>query len=405
MREFKNGATGVYDWLKKAANVIGCDNGFNPTSFYNYIFDDVPKVFATIGQDTTNTKLVCSIDCVGHTPIEEDDDNNREFLIDDVRKSDGSIFGGKSSSIAMDRFLHNDKRYFIHSFYDQRNSKIEYYIVIACNNCIAYTDVYHSTVSNISSQRIHILAPDNKTAQEASDYLINHGCNLIIPPETKKCRIGIAYKEYGDIATTNYDLIPTNAKIEANYNDDLPYDRIVDILKKDESALMLFYGTPGTGKSTLIKHLISHVDDINFVYFDSDLLFSIGNAALLNFALDNKNTVFIMEDCEKVLVDRKNDNPIMNTLLNITDGILGDCMRLKIICTFNTDLDSVDKALLRKGRLKLKYEFKPLSLEKTKALLPSATQPMSLADIYYETEENDFSKEPQRKSIGFGSSH
>ena len=167
----------------------------------------------------------------------------------------------------------------------------------------------------------------------------------------------------------------------------------------------MFYGTPGTGKSTLIKHIISHTDDVNFVYFDSDLLLSIGNAALLNFALDHKNTVFIMEDCEKILVDRKNDNPIMNTLLNITDGILGDCMKVKIICTFNTNLEEVDKALLRKGRLKLKYEFKPLALEKAKVLIPSATQPMSLADIYYSDEENDFSKEPQKKTIGFGTTH
>ena len=409
MRTFKNGADGVYEWLKKAAGVIGCNGPMNPSSYYHYIFEDMPRVIATIGQDTTNTKLVCSVDCIGQTTKKDAEAHKvsemESILGDEVFKSEENVFGGKSGVfIAMDRYLENDKHYFIHSFYSQRSGNIENYVVIACDNCIAFTEIYHSSSSNSTTRYIKVLAPDNETAHNAAAYLIGNGCDLIVPLETKKCRIGIAYKEYGDLSVSNYDIKPTNANIEDNYNDDLPYDRIVELLLKDESALMLFYGSPGTGKSTLIKHLITNLDGVNFVYFDSELLLSINNATLLNFALENKKTVFIMEDCEKALVDRKDDNPIMNSLLNITDGILGDCMRLKIICTFNTSLDDVDKALLRKGRLKLKYEFKPLALEKTRKHLPSATQAMSLADIYYAEEENDFSKK-QQKRIGFGTSH
>ena len=109
-----------------------------------------------------------------------------------------------------------------------------------------------------------------------------------------------------------------------------------------------------------------------------------------------------MEDCEKALTSRdKVYNPVMSTLLNLTDGIIADVLGIKLICTFNTNLNNIDKALLRKGRLSLKYEFKKLNAEKASKLLGrNITNEMSLADIYYDKEENDFSKKIERK-IGF----
>ena len=52
---------------------------------------------------------------------------------------------------------------------------------------------------------------------------------------------------------------------------------------------------------------------------------------------------------------------------------------------------------MREGRLSLIYEFKKLTLEKTKALLPDATEPMTLAQLYH-TEDNGNKTE---KKMGF----
>ena len=75
-----------------------------------------------------------------------------------------------------------------------------------------------------------------------------------------------------------------------------------------------------------------------------------------------------------------------------------------IICTFNTDLTAIDKALLRKGRLIAKYEFKELTIEKSKQLFESlghdvnVKEEMTLAEIYNFHEQTfDLS----RKRIGF----
>ena len=174
------------------------------------------------------------------------------------------------------------------------------------------------------------------------------------------------------------------------------------IESEDKPELMLFYGDPGTGKTSLIKHFISKFIEKQFVFMDGTLLANVQQERLMSYFLEHQNTIFILEDCEKALVDREhNFNPVMPVLLNITDGIIGDVLGIKLICTFNTALSKIDQALLRKGRLSLKYEFKKLAKEKVSKILGyDVDKDMSLAEIYNIDDENDFSKTNSRK-IGF----
>jgi polyferredoxin len=93
--------------------------------------------------------------------------------------------------------------------------------------------------------------------------------------------------------------------------------------------------------------------------------------------------VLILEDCEKALMDRgSGNNPIITTILNMTDGFLAASIKPHFICTFNCPLSRIDRALLRKGRLSFRYEFGDLSLEKCKAINPLADSPMPLSELY-----------------------
>ena len=76
-------------------------------------------------------------------------------------------------------------------------------------------------------------------------------------------------------------------------------------------------------------------------------------------------------------------------ILNISDGLLSDELCIKFICTFNAPLKDIDEALLRKGRLAARYEFKDLTTDKVNQLIkeegldiPQQTHPMTLAEIY-----------------------
>jgi len=75
-------------------------------------------------------------------------------------------------------------------------------------------------------------------------------------------------------------------------------------------------------------------------------------------------------------------------LLNLTDGFLADFLELNIICTFDTDIDNIDPALIRKGRLKGMMEFKKLSAESARKmavefdLTTMITGPMTVAEVW-----------------------
>lgn len=47
---------------------------------------------------------------------------------------------------------------------------------------------------------------------------------------------------------------PVECDLSANYNDDLPYKEIEELLYTNNQELILFHGEPGTGKTTLIKN-------------------------------------------------------------------------------------------------------------------------------------------------------
>ena len=98
------------------------------------------------------------------------------------------------------------------------------------------------------------------------------------------------------------------------------------------------------------------------------------------------------------------DSAVSN-LLNISDGLLSDFLNVQVVCTFNSNVSSVDKALMRKGRLIAQYEFGKLSVEKSQKLSRhmgyhhTITEPMTVAEIANQKERSYTL--PERTKIGF----
>ena len=135
---------------------------------------------------------------------------------------------------------------------------------------------------------------------------------------------------------------------------------------------------------------------------------ALSEPSIIPFLLENKNSILIIEDAERVISDRQHQGSSagVSNILNITDGILGDCLNIQIIATFNSSRDKIDKALLRPGRLIVEHKFNPLDIESTNKLFKhlkiekESNTEMTLADIY-NINVDIHKSEIKTKKIGF----
>lgn len=234
--------------------------------------------------------------------------------------------------------------------------------------------------------------------------------------EIKK-KINFITTTTGGFGLIEKDIEVGEVNIEKNYNDDFQeVDEIIkDFIsskKNNNAGLIILNGAPGTGKSYYIKSLINRYNK-QFIFVTQNIVNQMSSPEFISFLMSLKNSVLILEDCENVIMSRDNGNTssAISNILNICDGILSDVLNIKIIVTFNTDLKNIDKALMRKGRLKYQYTFGKLNVEKTKALLKELhgeeyntndVKEMTLADIY-NIDSNNAEVFSKKKSIGFGS--
>jgi SpoVK/Ycf46/Vps4 family AAA+-type ATPase len=212
----------------------------------------------------------------------------------------------------------------------------------------------------------------------------------------------------GRYTTIERRIAEEEVSIEDNYNDDIPYQEMCDFIEDmNKYGLAIFRGAPGTGKSSLLRHFIAKFPEREFLYLDPSAFDSIGDGEFINELSDHENAIIILEDCEVLLKKRiEGGDPKLTALLNLSDGILGDGFKLHFICTINTTLDKLDDALLRKGRLRINYEFRPLTAEKTAALaeklgkdVPEGAE-LTLGDIFNYDEVVEFGKKKE-KHMGF----
>ena len=211
------------------------------------------------------------------------------------------------------------------------------------------------------------------------------------------------------IRTQSLEITKPKLRLEDNYNDDFKeiHQTILKRLSsKNDKGLVLLHGKPGTGKTSYIRYLISSVKK-RVIFLPPNMASAITNPGLISILIDNSNSIFVIEDAENIIVDREKDgsSPV-SALLNISDGLLADCLNIQIICSFNTDISKIDSALMRKGRLIAKYEFKELETEKAQQLSnklgfeTSINKPMTLTSIYNQ-EEKDFQYTRRSNPIGF----
>lgn len=244
-------------------------------------------------------------------------------------------------------------------------------------------------------------------AHESADVIRNsidkYFASFVKPDDKVRCNIiahdhsfyleDFVIKVSGDL---DYDLY--NEGFEDINNE------IVRSIKDDDNGLYILHGEAGTGKTTYIRHIIKQLKGTKkFIYVPSNLVDDLTSPKFISFILGNRNCVFVIEDCENLVVTRNNmRTSAVADMLNMTDGILADALKIKFICTFNTNEKNIDEALLRPGRCRMKYDFGKLKKERAvkaaeKLGLKIPDKDISLAELF--AGGNRFAEE--KKKIGF----
>jgi hypothetical protein len=228
------------------------------------------------------------------------------------------------------------------------------------------------------------------------------------PEKEKDYEINIISLNNNNLDLKTLSIKPTTLDIDLYYNDDFKaIDTIIKerLCKENDKGIVLLHGLPGTGKTTYLRYLIGNLKK-KVMFVAPSVAGNLMNPEFIDLLLDNPNSVLVIEDAENIIKDRRySSESSVSNLLNISDGLLSDCLNVQIVCTFNSEIGLVDNALLRKGRLIARYEFEKLSIGKARklndhlGLKTIINKPMTLAEI---TNPDDINAEPIKTNvIGF----
>ena len=182
-------------------------------------------------------------------------------------------------------------------------------------------------------------------------------------------------------------------------------------VRTSSHGLSIFEGAPGTGKSSYLRHLMGVLKNSHRFYFIPTATMDVlSDPELTGFWANQRRNytdrqfVVILEDSDAALMTRGSDNrDKVSAILNLSDGMLADFLRLQIICTINCRADDIDQALLRPGRLLSHRVFGRLEYAQACHLAASLGRKLSVVRDYSLAEvfAGNESDEIKRPRIGF----
>ena len=145
------------------------------------------------------------------------------------------------------------------------------------------------------------------------------------------------------------------------------FDRAIVDLNSDTPSgrIVIMDGPPGTGKTYLIRAM-TMMADCAFVFVPTQLAQQLGDPSLIPALLGAREAhdrlALVFEDADQLLSPRQGlTMAALATVLNLGDGVLGELLNVRVVCTTNSPVREMDPALLRPGRLSARVAVSTLA--------------------------------------------
>ncbi len=148
-------------------------------------------------------------------------------------------------------------------------------------------------------------------------------------------------------------------------------DTYLDRFLADRASVLFLMGPPGTGKTSLMRHMIYTRQLAATITYDEKLLSM--DEVFVNFLCDPGDAVMIVEDADLMVGSRESEgNTLISRFLNVSDGLVKTSGKKLIFTTNLGDFRHVDSALIRAGRCFDAVRFRPLLFDEAVAAARAA---------------------------------
>jgi len=208
---------------------------------------------------------------------------------------------------------------------------------------------------------------------------------LILNQKTAQVKVVLAQEDGPGSVSIGAGGVPL---VRENYTPAVlaAFDHIVDDLKSASPCgrLSIFTGPAGTGKTYALEGIVHAVPHARYLLIPPTLIAGLLEPSLLSVLLNSRDeglddapTILIIEDGDECLVPRDGNNlPAIASLLNLSEGLIGRRLDIRVLATSNADHTKIDSALSRPGRLCREVDFQPLTQEQAQQaflnLVPAA---------------------------------